>query len=112
MLHVDAFVESPGTEAIIASESSGVDGHRVLPEVTIIYLLLRDKAEDWKDASFIIGVVFLHHFSSWIPCVASGFGESMERPHVWHLPQGLWIQGGNSCAVLCSARECCQCHLD
>lgn len=75
MLQVDAFVESPGTEAVIASESSGVDGHCVLPEITFIFLLLRDKAEDWKDNSFIIGLVFLYHFSPWIPCVASGLGK-------------------------------------
>lgn len=67
MLEADAFIESPGTEAVIASESSGVDGHCVLPEVTFIFLLLGDKAEDWRDDSVIIGVVFLYHFSTLIP---------------------------------------------
>lgn len=67
MLQAGTFIESPGTEAVIASESSGVDGHCVLPEVTFIFLLLRDKAEDWRDDSFIIGVVFLQHLSPWIP---------------------------------------------
>lgn len=67
MLQVDAFIESPGTEAVVAPEGSGVDGHCVLPEVTFIFLLLRDKAEGWRDDSVMIGVVFLCHFSPWIP---------------------------------------------
>lgn len=103
MLQVDAFVESPGTEAIFASEGSGVDGHCVLPEVTFIFLLLRDKAEHWRGDSFIIGVVFLYHLSPWIPCVTPCLAS----------PPGLRDEGGNSsCAGLCSARECCQWHLD
>lgn len=65
MLQADAFIESPGTEAVIASESSGVDGHCLLPEVTFIFLLLT-QTEDWRDDSVITGVLFVDHFSPWI----------------------------------------------
>lgn len=87
MLQVDAFIESPGTEAVIAPEGSGVDGHCVLPEVPLVFLLLRDKAEGWRGDSFIIGGGF---------CIT--------------LAQGSLVDPGGNCssAGLCCARECCQ----